>query len=95
MRSVPGLRFVVVHEVLQQLHSLLGLDLVHLDHVVGDGYLQVLPLLVHLLRDLAGGELAADHPRVLRLLLLRPLEVGELVLVVSPGAVERPLQVPF
>ncbi len=75
LSTSPGLSFVVVHHVLQELNPLFCLDLVDLDHVVSDCDLQVLPLLIHLLRDLAGRELAPDHPRLLGLLLLHSLEV--------------------
>jgi hypothetical protein len=84
---------MVVEQVLEQLRPLLGLDLVDLDEIVGGGDLQVLPLLLQILGDLAGGQLAAYHPRLLRLFLLGPFQLAVLVVIVAPGAVERPLQV--
>jgi hypothetical protein len=84
---------MVVEEVLEQLRPLLGLDLVDLDEIVGGGDLQVLPLLLQILGDLAGGQFAANHHRLLRLLLLGALQLAVLVVVVAPGAVEWPLQV--
>jgi hypothetical protein len=84
---------MVVKQVLQQLRPLLGLDLVDLDEIVGGGDLQVLPLLLQILGDLPRGQLASDHPRLFRLLLLGALQLAVLVVVVAPGAVKRPLQV--
>ena len=50
---VPALSMVIVHQMLEKLDALLGLDLIGLDQVVGGGDLQVLPLLLEVLRDLA------------------------------------------
>ena len=50
------MRLVIFEKVLEEVHAFLRTDFVDLDEVVGRGQLQVLPLLLHLLRDLAGGE---------------------------------------
>ena len=64
---VPALSMVIVHEMLEKFDALLGLDLVGLDQVVGGGDLQVLPLLLQVLRDLASKQLAPDHAGLLGL----------------------------
>ena len=81
--------------MLQQLGPLLRLDLVRLDEIVGGGDLQVLALLLQVLGDLAGGQLATNHARLLGLLLLGALQLAVLVVVVAPRAVKRSLEVAF
>ena len=56
------LRLVVLEHLLQEVDALLRPDLVHPDEVLGRGQLQVLPLLVQLVRDLAGRDLGAVQP---------------------------------
>ena len=50
---------VVFEAVLEEVDALLGPDLVDADEVLGGRELEVLPLLVHLVGDLARGQLAA------------------------------------
>ena len=56
------LRLVVLEHLLQEVDALLGPDLVHPDEVLGRGQLQVLPLLVQLVGDLARRDLGAVKP---------------------------------
>ena len=53
------LRLVVLEHLLEEVDALLRPDLVHPHEVLGRGELQVLPLLVQLVRDLAGRDLGA------------------------------------
>ncbi len=48
---------VVLEHLLEQIDALLGLDLVDLDKIVGRGQLEVLAFLIHLVGDLARGQL--------------------------------------
>ena len=64
---VPALSMVIVHQMLEKFDALLGLDLVGLDQVVSGGDLQVLPLLLQVLSDLASKQLAPDHAGLLGL----------------------------
>ena len=50
---------VELEHLLEEGHALLGPDLVDPDEVVGRGQLEVLALLVHLVRDLAGRQVGA------------------------------------
>ncbi len=59
MFLLPVLCFVVLEKVLKKVDAFLRSDLVDLDEVVGRRQLQVLSLLLHLVRDLAGGELGS------------------------------------
>ncbi len=56
MFLLPVLCFVVLEKVLKKVDAFLRSDLVDLDEVVGRRQLQVLSLLLHLVRDLTGGE---------------------------------------
>ena len=53
------LGLVVLQHLLQQVDPLLCPDLIDPDEILGRGQLEVLPLLVHLVRDLARGQLGA------------------------------------
>ena len=56
------LRLVVLEHLLQEVDALLRPDLVHPDEVLGRRQLQVLPLLVQLVGDLARRDLRAVEP---------------------------------
>ena len=61
--------------MLQELHPFFGFNFINFDQVICDSYLQILSLLVQILGDLPGSELAADHARLLGLFLLHPLQL--------------------
>ena len=79
---------VVIHQVLKKLYTLLCLDLIRLNQVVGGCDLQVLSLLFQVLSDLAGSKLAPDHTGLFGLFLLGPLKLLVAVLIVPPSTVK-------